>query len=150
MLFTPLTPGEYTISLEIVNMMETKVYEEKFYFNVITSNFTNTNLKAKTVTPTKQKEKNQPVQKFVQKPKTISRYTIQVASWTSLEKANADMEELIELGFDTYIEEFFDKKNDLMRWRVRIGSFENKKLAQKVKNKLTQFRGETPWIAYIK
>ena len=38
MLFTPLTPGEYTISLEIVNMMETKVYEEKFYFNVIESN----------------------------------------------------------------------------------------------------------------
>ena len=60
------------------------------------------------------------------------------------------MFELIELGFETYIEEFYDSKNDIQRWRVRIGSFKNKELALKVKNKLSEFRGEDPWIAYIK
>ena len=60
------------------------------------------------------------------------------------------MFELIELGFDTYIEEFYDSKNDIQRWRVRIGSFKNKELALQVKNKLSEFRGEDPWIAYIK
>ena len=33
--FTPITPGQYHISLEIENMMQTKVYEESFYFNVL-------------------------------------------------------------------------------------------------------------------
>ena len=27
------------------------------------------------------------------------------------------MFELIELGFDTYIEEFYDSKNDIQRWK---------------------------------
>ena len=70
-------------------------------------------------------------------------YTIQVASWTSKDKAKEDMFELIELGFDTYIEEFYDSKNDIQRWRVRIGSFKNKELALQVKNKLSEFRGKT-------
>ena len=60
------------------------------------------------------------------------------------------MNELIELGFDTYIEEYFDKKNDVKRWRVRIGSFKSKDLAKQVKEELSKFRGENPWIAYIK
>ena len=60
------------------------------------------------------------------------------------------MEELIKLGFDTYVEEYYDKKTEIMRWRVRVGSFENKILAKSVKDKLSKFRGESPWIAYIK
>ena len=60
------------------------------------------------------------------------------------------MKELIALGFDTYIEEYFDVNNNIQRWRVRIGSFKNKEIAQNVKNKLSKFRGEDPWIAYIK
>ena len=60
------------------------------------------------------------------------------------------MNELIELGFDTYIEEYFDKKNNIQRWRVRIGSFKSKDLAKRVKEELSKFRGENPWIAYIK
>ena len=38
LLFTPVTLGEYYIVLEIENMMQTKVYEESFYFNVIKGN----------------------------------------------------------------------------------------------------------------
>ena len=37
-----------------------------------------------------------------------------------------------------------------MRWRVRIGSFENKSLALEVKKRLSVFRGEDPWITFIK
>ena len=60
------------------------------------------------------------------------------------------MNELIKLGFDTYIEEYYDKNNDIIRWRVRIGSFENKSLALEVKKRLSTFRGENPWITFIK
>ena len=147
MLFTPLVPGEYTIDLEIVNMMETKVYEETFYFNVINNNYTD--IKKPLASDNLKSIKS----KTAKKEKTIilnNRYTIQVASWTSLDKAKEDMNELIDLGFDTYIEEYFDNKNNVVRWRVRIGSFESKDLAQTVKDKLSQFRGEDPWIAFIK
>ena len=152
LLFTPFTTGEFTISLEIVNMMDTKVYEEIFYFNVIEGDFPNTALE-ESITKDSQnnyniKEQNNSNNKLP----TIKnkRYTIQVASWTSLDKAKIDMDELINLGFDTYVEEYFDKKNNITRWRVRVGSFENRNLAQDVKNKLSKFRGENPWIAYIK
>ena len=61
-----------------------------------------------------------------------------------------NLENVIEKGFDAYIEDYFDNKNNIQRWRVRIGSFQNKQLAMEVKNKLSKFRGENPWIAYIK
>ena len=151
LLFTPITPGQYHISLEIENMMQTKVYEESFYFNVLQNESYSTLDNPDKILPTQEvkvekTESKQEKQKVIQK----NRYTIQVASWTSLEKAKKDMEELINLGFDTYIEEYFDKKNNVLRWRVRIGSFESKKLAIDVKKRLANFRGEDPWIAFIK
>ena len=138
LLFTPISNGEYQIILEIENMMKERVHREEFFFNVINEKNAD-----------KQNNKN-----FLneEQDKIIinNTYTIQVASWTSLDKAKKDMNELITLGFDTYIEDYFDNKNKIQRWRVRIGSFQNKELAVEVKKKLEKFRGESPWIAYIK
>ena len=142
LLFTPITNGEYQIILEIENMMKEKVHEEIFFFNVI--NESDQQYSSKDISTDK---KNIPVKKEVIINNT---YTIQVASHKSIEKAKNDMNELIEKGFDAYIEDYFDNKNNVQRWRVRIGSFKNKQLAMEVKNKLSKFRGEDPWIAYIK
>ena len=142
LLFTPITNGEYQIILEIENMMKEKVHEERFFFNVI--NESNQQYSSKNISTDK---KNAPVKKEVIINNT---YTIQVASHKSIEKAKNDMNELIEKGFDAYIEDYFDNKNNVQRWRVRIGSFENKQLAMEIKKKLSKFRGENPWIAYIK
>ena len=142
LLFTPITNGEYQIVLEIENMMKEKVHEERFFFNVI--NESNQQYSSKNISTDK---KNAPVKKEVIINNT---YTIQVASHKSIEKAKNDMNELIEKGFDAYIEDYFDNKNNVQRWRVRIGSFENKQLAMEIKKKLSKFRGENPWIAYIK
>jgi len=152
LLFTPLTVGQYQISLEVENMMQTKVHEEIFYFNVIKGNFENT-VQASTQDIYKEEvQSSDKTQKQNKSQKTVlnNRYTIQVASWTSLEKAKNDMNELISLEFDTYIEEYYDKKNNVIRWRVRIGSFKSKDLAKEVKEDLSKFRGEDPWITYIK
>ena len=151
LLFTPLTEGAFTVNLEIENMMQTKVHQETFYFNVIrnsNSSITESIDSQKKDIPIVKKETK--IKNSKKKIIINNRYTIQVASWTSFDKAKEDMDELINLGFDTYLEEYFDTKNNITRWRVRIGSFENKVLAQKVKEKLAKFRGETPWIAYIK
>ena len=142
LLFTPITNGEYQIILEIENMMKEKVHEEIFFFNVI--NESDQQYSSKDISTDK---KNTPIKKEVIINNT---YTIQVASHKSIEKAKNDMNELIEKGFDAYIEDYFDNKNNIQRWRVRIGSFKNKQLAMEVKKKLSKFRGENPWIAYIK
>ena len=138
LLFTPISNGEYQIILEIENMMKERVHREEFFFNVI--NEKNADKK------NSKKFLNEEQDKII----INNSYTIQVASWTSLDKAKKDMNELIALGFDTYIEDYFDNKNKIQRWRVRIGSFQNKELAVEVKKKLEKFRGESPWIAYIK
>ncbi len=151
LLLTALTVGEYYISVEVENRTNEKIHEEKFYFNAIKGNFELTEKKSEEIIPTKKEpEKVKKSEISNKKAKNKNRFTIQVASWTSLEKAKEDMSELIELGFDTYIEEYFDKKNNIQRWRVRIGSFKSKDLAKQVKEQLSKFRGESPWIAYIK
>ena len=142
LLFTPITNGEYQIILEIENMMKEKVHKETFFFNVINESVQQ--YASKDISTDK---KNNPVKNEVIINNT---YTIQVASHKSIEKAKNDMNELIEKGFDAYIEDYFDNKNNIQRWRVRIGSFKNKQLAMEVKKKLSKFRGEDPWIAYIK
>ena len=136
LLFTPISNGSYQIILEIENMAQEIVHKEKFFFNVINE--------------TTQTETNNHRTNNKEKVIINNIYTIQVASWTSIDKAKDDMNELIELGFDTYIEEYFDNKKNIQRWRVRIGSFKSKELAIEVKKKLSKFRGEDPWIAYIK
>ena len=154
MLLTPFTIGKYQVSLEIKNKDDKKVHNQIFYFNAIKGNYDDNKSEKKLADVSKPDKKaeseNEKQKKVVKENKASNRYTIQVASWTSLTKAKEDMSELIELGFDTYIEEYFDKKNNIQRWRVRIGSFKSKELAQKVKKKLSEFRGENPWIAYIK
>ena len=152
LLFTALTLGEYHVSVEVENKISEIVHEETFYFNAIKGNFEVITEKPTKKTPLDKKENKK---KDISEPKekqniVKNRFTIQVASWTSLDKAKEDMDELIELGFDTYIEEYFDKKNNIQRWRVRIGSFKSKDLAKQVKEELSKFRGETPWISYIK
>ena len=128
LLFTPITNGEYQIILEIENMMKEKVHEERFFFNVI--NESDQQYSSKNIATDK---KNIPFKKEVIINNT---YTIQVASHKSIEKAKNDMNELIDKGFDAYIEDYFDNKNNIQRWRVRIGSFRNKQLAMEVKKKL--------------
>ena len=96
LLFTPISNGSYQIILEIENMTQEKVHEEKFFFNVINEK----NLEESNINKADKKEEI-----------IINNiYTIQVASWTSIDKAKDDMDELIELGFDTYIEEYFDNE----------------------------------------
>ena len=64
-LFTPLGVGKYQIFLEVENMMQTKVHEEIFYFNVIKGNFENTvrtsvqDIKEKSKDKTKKQNKTQ-------------------------------------------------------------------------------------------
>ena len=132
MLINPQIPGEYIINLSIDNLSNKKVHEEKFYLNVI-------------------KNPSQLTKNTKKEDKKVSskRYTIQVAAWPNIEQALSDKDNLIKKGYDAYIEKYYNEKKDITRWRVRVGSFENKELASKVRKDLSEFRGKDLWIDKI-
>ena len=68
---------------------------------------------------------------------TISiKYAIQIASWPSLDEARTHKLELLQEGFDAYIERYYSKKKNEVWYRVRLGNFSNKNQAMKLKKKI--------------
>lgn len=130
--------GEYKIKLTVQNLSNEIVHTENFYLNAIhnTENSFIITEKAKPDLSSTIQNKSK-------------RYTIQVASWPEMDKAIEDKNNLISLGYDAYIEKYENKEKNILRWRVRIGSFESRKLAIEVKNNLSKFRGKDIWIDKI-
>ena len=130
--------GEYKIKLTIENLSNEIVHTETFYLNAINNTDDTLILSNKTKSDSSLTIQNK-----------SKRYTIQVASCPQMNKAIEDKDNLISLGYDAYIEKYENKEKNILRWRVRIGSFENRKLAIEVKNNLSKFRGKDIWIDKI-
>ena len=139
MLFTPNEQGEYEITLTIESISNNTLYEETFLFfafqteNQKKSYNSNASLKV-------ENDKNST---------TSKKYTIQVASWPTLEQARNDQILLREQGYDAYTEQYYVKSKDQLWWRVRVGNFTEKKIAIQIKNKLAKGRGNDLWIDFI-
>jgi len=142
MLFTPDSPGNYIITLLVESENHKLLYEESFYY-IATGNKTTKDIN-KINPSTINDTKNEKI-----KIKKTS-YTLQIASWPTLNQAKKDQIQLNELGFDSYIEEFYIKNKDQTWWRVRVGHFTDKDKAEMFKNKLSQITGNDIWIDFIK
>jgi len=138
MLFTPDISGNYEISVMIESANNNSIYEETFLFNA-TGVSKNTNKPIQENNLTQTKKSNTSKHKF----------TIQVASWPTLEQARLDQIDLRESGYDAYTEQYYIKSKDQLWWRVRVGNFSNKSIAIEVKNKLSKDRGNDLWIDFI-
>jgi len=138
MLFSPDVSGNYEISLMIESANNNSIYEETFLFNAsgISKN-TNKAIQENNLTQTKKSNKRN------------HKYTIQVASWPTLEQARLDQIDLRENGYDAYTEQYYIKSKDQLWWRVRVGNFSDKRIAIKIKNKLSIDRGNDLWIDFI-
>ena len=144
-LVTAKTPGEYEIELIIENLSNKIVHKESFFLNAIgevdkieTQSIINTTVE------------NENIETPREEIKSKTRYTIQVASWPNLDQAVKDKDKLISDGYDAYIEKYEDEEKNIIRWRVRIGNFEDKNLASKIKKELSNKRGKDIWIDKIK
>ena len=140
MLFTPDTKGNYEISLMIESSTNNSIYEATFLFFANDENQEN-KTKSSTTNIKKESKKNNIT--------NSKKYTIQVASWPTLEQARTDQIKLRESGYDAYTEQYYIKNKDQLWWRVRVGNFSNKKIAIEVKNKLSKDRGSDLWIDFI-
>ena len=139
--------GQYKIDLSVENLSNQIIHTEMFHINVIPNK--NNNLSGE-ISQKKKEISKETSNKDIIKKINKNRYTIQVASWPDADKALKDKNKLISLGYDAYIEKYSNKEKNILRWRVRIGSFEDKKLAAKVKEELSDFRGKDIWIDKIK
>lgn len=76
-------------------------------------------------------------------------YSVQIESWRSRTKAQAQVDLWAERGYDhTFIAEFGSAETGDLWFRVRIGMFEDRQYAENLKEKLMEDYGIDSWIAY--
>ena len=169
MLFTPDTPGEYSISLVVEDMSGYILGEESFLLKaedsienvyqaaspvnkptLIPSGVKSVD-KKKIIKSEKTLSENALSAKIPVKEKTVENrpYTIQVAAWKSLEEAKKDQLSLTKYGIDAYTQRAFIKNKNEYWWRVRVGNFSDFNQASKVKKQIESLREGSVWIDRI-
>ena len=175
LIFIPKSEGTYEIHLSITDISDHIISEEVFYYMAIKE--TTAVAIAKTIPelkqmendiPSEQKMSDAPPKKMISKKSPTRRkeptpskpaiskavrnqiYTVQVFARPSLEKARGDQIQLLEEGFDAYIQRHYRDELDAIWYRVRVGSFRNKKIAQTVKKNIDSLLGINSWVDIVK
>ncbi|MBC8214528.1 MAG: SPOR domain-containing protein [Candidatus Marinimicrobia bacterium] len=171
-LFTPDIVGDYDILLSVRSESNDEIASEFYYFSVIKDTVSRSikkqtqtadiidnsepkptkPFKSKKVIPPKVKKKviPKPSSPKLDIPAVAGKYTIQVASWPSLEEARNDQLSLIDAGYDSYLQRVFITEKDEVWWRVRVGAFSDYSIAIAVHKQLIQLRGKDIWIDYVR
>ncbi len=107
-----------------------------------------------TVKATKPAAKSKPVSKKPVPGSSIpydkNRFTIQVAAKKTLRDAEVVAADLIEAGFDAYIQKAYFKETDDLWYRVRVGSYENRDTAVAVAKAIAKFRNAPVWVDFVR
>ena len=93
-------------------------------------------------TPVKTRGKSIPYDK--------NRFTIQISSKKELSDAKKVAVNLIEAGYDAYIQKALFKETNEIWYRIRIGSYQNKETAIAVAESLSRNRPEKAWVDYVR
>ena len=130
MLLTPLTEGNFDISLTVESLNNTDLYQEFFSFQAIDKGIKNTKQAAISTNNS-----------------NIKRYTIQIASVPTLDEAKEYQKKLRNDGFDAYTESLTLK--DKQFWRIRVGNFTDYNKAKEIEKLLIDLKYDT-WFTNIK
>ena len=83
-------------------------------------------------------------------PYDKNRFTIQISSKKELSDAKKVAVNLIESGYDAYIQKALFKETNEIWYRIRIGSYQNKETAIAVAESLSRNRPEKAWVDYVR
>ncbi len=83
-------------------------------------------------------------------PKISERFTIQVASKKALSDAETVAASLIDEGYDAYIQKAYFKETDEVWFRIRIGSYDNRETATQVAKSISEKRGLSTWVDFVR
>ena len=79
-----------------------------------------------------------------------SRYTIQVASKKILKDAERTAANLIESGYDAYIQKAYFRDTDEVWFRVRVGSYDNRETALAVGKVIASAMATDIWVDFVR
>ena len=130
MLLTPLTEGNFDISLTVESLNNTDLYQEFFSFQAIDKGI-----------------KNSKQTSISNNNSNIKRYTIQIASVPTIDEAKEYQKKLRNNGFDAYTESLTLK--DKQFWRIRVGNFTDYDKAKEIEKLLIDLKYDT-WFTNIK
>jgi cell division septation protein DedD len=83
-------------------------------------------------------------------PYDKDRFTIQVAAKKKLQDAEQIAADLIEAGFDAYIQKAYFKETNELWYRVRVGSYDNRDTARAVAESIANLRNSPTWVDYVR
>ena len=98
--------------------------------------------------PKRKKVKNKKIGMSI--PFDRERFTIQVASKKRLDDAKKVAANLINSGYDAYIQKAFFKENNQTWYRIRVGSYNDKNMAQKVAIAISNQQKEKAWVDHVR
>jgi len=79
-----------------------------------------------------------------------SRYTIQVVSKKNLKDAEKTAVNLIESGYDAYIQKAYFRDTDEVWFRVRVGSYDNRETALAVGKVIASAMATDIWVDFVR
>ena len=79
-----------------------------------------------------------------------SRYTIQVVSKKNLKDAEKTAANLIESGYDAYIQKAYFRDTDEVWFRVRVGSYDNRETALAVGKVIASAMTTDVWVDFVR
>ena len=97
--------------------------------------------------------------KIIKKPKKIrgssipfdkDRFTIQVGSKKFLSDAKKFAAQLIDSGYDAYIQKASFKETSEVWYRIRVGSYDKRETATAVAKVLSKTRQEKAWVDFVR
>ena len=83
-------------------------------------------------------------------PYDKSRYTIQVVSKKNLKDAEKTAVNLIESGYDAYIQKAYFRDTDEVWFRVRVGSYDNRETALAVGKVISSAMATNIWVDFVR
>ena len=83
-------------------------------------------------------------------PYDKERFTIQIASKKFLDDAKKVAANLIDAGYDAYIQKAVFKETNEIWYRVRVGSYDKRDTAVAVAKSLSSTRPEPAWVDYVR
>jgi len=149
---------------QIIETDEVKWYDSESISELVTSIEKDSTFSEQIIEKAQKKEVNKtpsaPAKKPAAKKRTIirgksipfdkNRFTIQIASKKILSDAKKVAMELIDTGYDAYIQKALFVETNETWYRIRIGSYDKKETAIAVAKTLSKSRPEKAWVDYVR
>ncbi|MCK4577711.1 MAG: SPOR domain-containing protein [Candidatus Marinimicrobia bacterium] len=99
--------------------------------------------------PTRKTTRPRATKKKIAKDVVRGHYTIQVSSWKTAKQAHTVRQQLVDMGYDAYIQRIWLEDRQEVWWRVRLGDYESIQEAKKLRKEIAK-TFSTAWVDNVR